>query len=439
METNRAIYSHNPSGRRLLYVHTIMFLLAFILIISRRPDAILNPQFWAEDGTVFYAQTYNNGIINSLFSPYAGYLDAIARLTAAFSMLFSFKSAPLVFNLIAIIIQILPVNFLISSRFSKLIPNINYRIYISFLYLALPGCYEVNANITNAQWRIALLIFMAIISKSSNFLVNLFDILIILIGGLTGPFSILIILAILFLIIFEKKSNQKKRINNLFYIKLVLLLGTALTQILVLTNNQIGQSRISKIGSIFLSFNDVRKILEILTNQVFSMSFFGTHITNYLINSLPESLYIILNITLLIVGSIILFYLLLKSSIELRAFIIFATLIPFTAIALEFPHVTLFEPVGVGGRYWFNLVLAFSLGTIWLCYKIYSIKTHMAKIFAVTILATMSIGIVTDWQHPAFTDFKFAKYADRFMELPSGQEIIIPTNPEPWSMKLIKH
>lgn len=437
MKINRAISSYNLSGRRLLYLHVIMFLLAFILIISRRPDAVLNPQFWAEDGTVFYAQAYNNGITNSLFSPYAGYLHAVPRLTAAFSMLFSLKSAPLVFNLIAIIIQILPVNFLISSRFSQLIPNINYRICISFLYIALPGCYEVHANITNTQWRVALLIFINIITQSSQALVNLFDIIMISIGGLTGPFSILIIPIVVFLI-FSKKIINKK-ISDLFYLKFGVLVCTALTQFIILNSNQIGQARLNKTGANVLSFNDVKIILEILTNHVFSISLFGTNITNYFINVLPDFLYNILDIMLLVAGLIASLYLLLKSPLELKSFIIFAAFIPFTAIALEFPNITVFEAVGVGARYWFNLELAFSLGTVWICYKIYSKKNRAAKIFAVTIIVAMSIGIVTDWEHPAFTDFKFAKYADQFIELSTGHEIIIPTNPEPWTIKLIKH
>jgi hypothetical protein len=436
METNRAISSHHPSGRRLLYVYIIMFLVAFIIIISRRPDAILNPQFWAEDGTVFYAQAYNSGSLNSLFSPYAGYLHAVPRLTAALSMLFPLKLAPLIFNLVAIIIQILPVLFLISSRFSTLIPNINYRICLSFLYLALPGCYEVNANITNTQWRVALLMFMAMIAHSFQVLVNLFDLIIILIGGLTGPFSILIMPVIVFLIFFKKIKNQK--ISNLFYFKFVLLICTSLTQFIVLNSNQVGQARLSKVGSNFLSFDGAKKILQILTNQVFSISLFGTNITNYFINILPDFLYIILYIIILISGIIMLLYFLVKSPLELRAFLIFAAAIPFSAIALMFHNITVFEHVGVGGRYWFNLVLAFSLGTIWLCYKIYKTKNRIGKIVAMTIVVTMSIGIITDWQHPPFIDLKFAKYADRFMELPVGQEMIIPTNPEPWSMKLIK-
>jgi len=35
--------------------------LAVIAIVSRRPDVILHPQFYAEDGVVWYAQAYSLG------------------------------------------------------------------------------------------------------------------------------------------------------------------------------------------------------------------------------------------------------------------------------------------------------------------------------------------------------------------------------------------
>lgn len=444
MKINRVIYSHNPKGRTLLYIHIIMFLLAFVLIISRRPDAILNPQFWAEDGSVFYAHAYNNGIVNSLLLPYAGYLHAVPRLTAAFSMLFSLKLAPLIFNLVAIIIQILPVNFLISSRFSKLIPNINYRISISFLYLVLPGCYEINANITNAQWHLALLIFMAIIVQSSRFLVNLFDILLIFIGGLTGPFSIIIIPIIPFLICSKKLLNKNALSNTLLYTKIFVIIVTAIIQIFVITTDKIGQKRTSGIISGFLSFNIVPTISNILTNQLFLPSILGTKITDQitynLFKTLPESVYMLLITTVVIIGIITLAYLLVKSPVALKLFIIFAALIPITAIVLRFPNITTFVSVGSGGRYWFNLILALALGIVWISYQIYKEKNHILNKLVVTIiLLIMSVGIISDWRHPAYIDFKFAKYVDTFTELPSGNKMIIPINPMSWSMELIKH
>jgi len=52
-----------------------LFLIAFILIISRRIDIILNPQFWAEDGVVWYQQAYNLGILKTFFVAQSGYLQ----------------------------------------------------------------------------------------------------------------------------------------------------------------------------------------------------------------------------------------------------------------------------------------------------------------------------------------------------------------------------
>jgi hypothetical protein len=33
--------------------HLLLFFIAFIILVSRRPDALFQPQFWAEDGTIF--------------------------------------------------------------------------------------------------------------------------------------------------------------------------------------------------------------------------------------------------------------------------------------------------------------------------------------------------------------------------------------------------
>ena len=40
----------------------LVFGTAVALIIVRRPDAILNVQFWAEDGVLWYASAYNLGL-----------------------------------------------------------------------------------------------------------------------------------------------------------------------------------------------------------------------------------------------------------------------------------------------------------------------------------------------------------------------------------------
>ncbi len=79
-------------------IHFYIFKIAFTIIISRRPDALLNAQFWAEDGQIWYANAYNQGILHSLFSPFNGYFQTTSRLTAALTQLFPLAWAPLIFG-----------------------------------------------------------------------------------------------------------------------------------------------------------------------------------------------------------------------------------------------------------------------------------------------------------------------------------------------------
>jgi hypothetical protein len=169
--------------------HICIFIAALAIIISRRPDAVFNAQFWAEDGTVWYEEAYNLGVIHSLFTTHTGYFQTASRLTAGFAQFFPFTWVPLIFNLTAILIKILPVNLLASSRFELLIPQFYLRLFIGFLYLALPYSAEVHANITNAHWYLAILGCMIILATPSTlFIWQFFDTGIILLLALSGPF-----------------------------------------------------------------------------------------------------------------------------------------------------------------------------------------------------------------------------------------------------------
>jgi hypothetical protein len=173
--------------------HWQLFVLisAFIIVILRKPDAVFNPQFWAEDGAVWYASAYNLGVIRSVFLPLVGYFQTFSRLTAAFVQMFPLSYAPLIFNLIAIFVEVLPVPFLLSSRFAAVIPRLDARILIAFLYLAIPNSWEVHANLTNAHWHLALLAFMVLIATPSITCASqMFDRAVVLASGLSGPFSL---------------------------------------------------------------------------------------------------------------------------------------------------------------------------------------------------------------------------------------------------------
>jgi len=58
-----------PGCRKWLWA--IVFTAAVFVTISRRPDAVLNAQFFAEDGTYWYHDAYQFGF-RSLLMPQAG-------------------------------------------------------------------------------------------------------------------------------------------------------------------------------------------------------------------------------------------------------------------------------------------------------------------------------------------------------------------------------
>jgi hypothetical protein len=75
------------------------FAIDLLLIFLRDPSLFTRPQFWAEDGKVWYAQAYNQGWLHSLTQPLGGYLNTLQRLGAGAALLVPFRWAPLVMAL----------------------------------------------------------------------------------------------------------------------------------------------------------------------------------------------------------------------------------------------------------------------------------------------------------------------------------------------------
>ena len=402
--------------------HVIIFFIAFAIVVSRRPDALFNPQFWAEDGKYWYANAYNLGILPSLFLPHTGYLQTISRLTGSLAQFFPLAFAPLIFNLVAIAIQILLVNLVISSRFAALIPTLKSRLLLGLVYLALPNSYEINANITNAQWHLALLACIVVLAAPSRFWIwRCFDVGVVLLSALSGPFAILLtpIAAIRWWV---------RRQKWLFSILVILATG-ALVQSLTLLQQTRTASQLGASPKLFF---------KILTGQIFLSSLFGQ--TGYERIMPRHSLYLPLSVLICGISLLGLLYALFRAPLELRLFIIFAALIFVTSLASpatgsSTPQWEVLWLPGVGSRYWFIPMLAFVTTLIWLL----SVKQpYNFRRVAIVALTPMLFGIALDWTYPPFADFKFGEYANKFAAAPQGSKVIIPINPPGWKMELVK-
>ena len=162
------------------------------LLVLRRPDAVFHAQFWAEDGVVWFADAYNHGALRALLLARDGYLQTLPRLACAIALWAPLVRAPLVTNLIALVIEALPPLFLVSSRMRSLGP-LGLRCALALLMLFVPDASEVHAAITDAEFQMAVVACLVIIAEVPRSRAGrVFDVVILTLFSLTGPFCVLL-------------------------------------------------------------------------------------------------------------------------------------------------------------------------------------------------------------------------------------------------------
>ena len=400
----------------------MVFLLGCAILVTRRPDAVFHAQFWGEDGAIFFADAYNLGWWSALFRTYAGYFHAVPRLGASLALLVPLSLAPLMLNLIAIAFQALPVNLLLSSR-SSAWGSLRNRALLACIYLALPNCYELSATITNSQWLLALSAYLLLVmSVPRGMAGQLFDAFVLLLCGLTGPFSIFLLPIALFL---AWRLRDRWR-----WVRAGAVAAPCLVQLWGLLNGGFGVRPHYALGASPAMFT------RILAGDVFFGAFFGS-------NGLGahSSLWaLIFDVCIAVAGTAIVGFCLVKSSAEMKLFLAFSGMIfaasLFSPIIAPSAGVTAWEQLARGGasRYWFFPTLAFAWSIVW-CFQS---RYPQLKELAGYLLLLMCIGIIRDWRSPAFQDLHYAEYAKRLESASVGTSVTIPLNPAGFEMQLFK-
>jgi hypothetical protein len=401
----------------------LVFLFLAAVVVSRRPDVLFNAQFWAEDGKMWYADAYNLGVIHPFLQPAAGYFVTFPRLVALVGLLLPLGTVPLMFNCVAIVFQVLPAQLLLSSRCSEW-GSIRARALFAFLYLALPNSQEMHANITNTQWRLALLALMILFAKlGGTALWNMFDLSILTLSALSGPFIIFI--APIAAVLYWSEPQTQQRLT--FF--LVSGLGALIQGLAVLLT--FGQDR--AVHAVRGATPDL--LIQILAKQVFLAALVGRRtLASY---SFESGTSWIIALSVVCVGVGIECYVLLKAPPIWKALIVFSFCI--LGVSLAFPLTkspqwpALLASGGV--RYWFFPMLAFIASLVWM---LLSRNPRIVRAVAATLLLVMVYGIVQDWGHPRSVDFHFSNYVRQFSELPPGSTLFIPINPAGWAMELMK-
>ncbi|MBV8070399.1 MAG: hypothetical protein JO270_10875 [Acidobacteriaceae bacterium] len=397
-----------------------VFLAAVVLVISRRPDAVLNPQFFGEDGGIWFPEAYMLGWVSALTRPEHGYFQTLPKLVSAIALLVPFRFAPLLMNLVGITVQVLPVNMLLSTRCRNWAP-LFVRSLMAILYVGLPNSFELNAAIVEGQWHLALLACLVVLGTvPPNVWWRMFDAGVILLSGVTGPFS-LVLLCIAIVFWFLRRDRWRMIIVGIVGIGALIQLS-AIVQSAAATRPRVGLGASPEL------------FVRLLAGQVYlgallgGSAFNNTHLSFRLLAAVA------------VLGTAVVVYCISKARPEWKLFLAFAFLI--FAAGLRNPMMSMTIPqwkvlVDTPGiRYWFFPMVGFVWALVW-CAT--TSGTRLIRILAGAALLLMLYGIGQDWVYPAYPDLGFQQYAAKFASAAPGTVVTIPIVPAGWTMRLTKH
>ena len=403
-------------------------LVAALLIVSRRPDAVLHAQFFAEDGKQNFANVYNHGLLSTLLVPQSGYFAELEVLTAGIAHLFPLTVAPLVMNLIAIIVRVLPVGLLLSDRARPVSESIKVRGLLAALYIVLPGIPEMDATTTNALWYLAVAaVLILICDPPKHRSTRVFDGVVLALCATSGVFAF----ALAPLAFVYRRWHRRDTLP--WWMIAILAAGAALQalSLLVLQYHLPSGFQGGPRGSYPLH-PSISLFFEILGRRVI-LDAFGAG------TAAPAST---LAVLFGVLGATLALAAFRNGSPALRLFLAFATAM--LALGLADPSATWSDLAvpGVGGRYFMIPQLA----TVAIVVHGLASPRQLVRLPALALVVfTCVFTVPTFWSYPPYARLPFAREAAQFNSAPPGTTMTFPLNPVTnpktapvWTMTLTK-
>jgi hypothetical protein len=197
----------------------------------RRPDALTYPQFWAEDGMIFFADAYHHGF-SSLWRDHGGYYHLVPRVAALLGLsLIPLVFQPLFYNLICLF----GILAIIAYLWFRLPFSPEKKFFMALSLTWAPVANEVMLSLAGFHFILSLCpIIMLLGRPPQNGLEWFIDLFVMVISGLTGPFLTLFF-PLLLLVAWENKFQPKS-----YYFSLVIIAGLIIfPQALTLTTPSI--------------------------------------------------------------------------------------------------------------------------------------------------------------------------------------------------------
>jgi len=383
------------------------------LLLLRSPGSLLHPQFWAEDGALFFQEAFNRGFLPTLLQPASGYLHSFPRLVAGLSQLFPMEMAPLVFNLAAFLVQLVPAFYLISPRMAHLIPSFPARAAAALLLVALPASYETHANLTNSHWHLALTaVCILVAQRAANARVRALEALGAGLIALTGPFSILLLPALAPRLIGVAKRAGPLRDQ---IAAIVFAAGAAIQLVFAAASGRIGGAA-APTGTL-----SIQEVLTVVSMHTFFNAVFGINGFARFHQALPPIAY---GFGLLALA----FLLFVAARDRVRPLLILFYLAALTvALSLLFPlnDLRLWLHPAAGPRY-------FLFACIFVDFSILRLacSARPSRFVGYALLAAVvAVGVPSDFFHPVQPDVRWPDQVAVFRSLPPGSDFYVPVVP----------
>jgi hypothetical protein len=411
-----------PNGAILL----LFYLLFATLLVTRRPDCIRNPQFWAEEGTRFFVDAREHSVWINLATYSYGYFDLLVRLIHQAAALVRLEYAPLMLVLSALAIQATIPTFVISARCANWMGIFPIRLAAALLYCGLPNSFETHCIALHARVHLAVLAALVIVSTLPfSRLGKLFDAGTLTLSAFSGPFVLLLAPTALWRQWHARTSASRRNC-------LILVIGFIFAIFAIIGS---GRQRLGiPLGA------SLRGGIRIVGGQ-FTLGFLLGE--KLYASILRQGWFNVAAVASFLALALIIFLILAYGKTELR-YLLFIGL-GSLAIALTVPigaapgmtsWRTLWSIPGNGQRYYLvpMAMLLFALSAL-----VGSGKTNASRWIAATLLLILGVtGVRSDWKLPAFTDFQFRKYVALYRSLPPDSCVTIPINPPGWHMKIRK-
>ncbi|HEY4249828.1 MAG TPA: hypothetical protein VGM87_01430 [Roseomonas sp.] len=400
----------------------LVLLVSALLVVSRRPDAFLNAQFWAEDGRNWYADAHA-AWFEALFRQHTGYYQTISRITGALAQLVALRHAPLLFHVIGLCFQVLPVLILCSRRGQDIIPGRAGRLLVGFLYLALPGTFEVHVNVSNIQWHLALSALMVLMLRDGQGWRRWADPGLVLLSGLSGPF-VMLLLPLALVVLWLRPARRSALLAGVLAL-------CALVQGLAMLGHM-GAARTAAPNGASLAW-----FARIIVMQVLAPATAGnaTGLVQWLGWPPPAGA----SLLAVAAAAALAVLALLRGPLPLKLLIVFAGLV--LAASLVSPQVSpdqkqwpLLAAQQTGSRYGFFPLLAWIAIIAWLACAPRALPLRAVGIGL--LAALVIVAIPADWTLPPFPDLDFQNHAAGFAAAPAGTVAHIPIVPAGWVMEL---